>query len=89
MGRPRNKTQLQDEGDKIRREIIDWLTDKLTEPSCPLTTEQMNHLRMVTAYFPEGRETAEKIDRIFADKPAPRQAILLSTIVTCLDRLLA
>ena len=89
MGRPRNKTQLQDEGDKIRREIIDWLTDKLTEPSCPLTTEQMNHLRMVTAYFPEGQETAEKIDRIFADKPAPRQAILLSTIVTCLDRLLA
>jgi len=48
----------------------------------------MNHLRMVTAYFPEGRETADKIDRIFADKPALRQSILLSTIVTCLDRLL-
>jgi hypothetical protein len=43
---------------------------------------------MVTAYFPEGRETAEKIDRIFADKPELRTAILLSTIVTCLDRLL-
>jgi hypothetical protein len=49
----------------------------------------MNHLRTVTAYFPEGRETVEKIDRIFADKPELRQAILLSTIVTCLDRLLA
>jgi hypothetical protein len=49
----------------------------------------MNHRRMVTAYFPEGRETAGKIDRIFGDKPALRQAILLSTIVTCLDRLLA
>jgi len=24
---------------------------------------------MVTAYFPEGRETAEKIDKIFGDKP--------------------
>jgi hypothetical protein len=48
----------------------------------------MNHRRMVTAYFAEGRETADKIDRIFADKPALRQAILLSTVVTCLDRLL-
>ena len=85
----RNKTQqLQDEGNRIRRAIIDYLTDKLTDPSCPLTTEQLNHLRMVTAYFPEGRETAEKIDRIFADKPELRTAILLSTIVTCLDRLL-
>jgi hypothetical protein len=27
-------------------------------------------------YFPEGRETADKIDRIFSDKPALRQAIL-------------
>ena len=89
MGRPRNKTQqLQDEGDRIRNSIIDWLTDKLTEPSCPLTTEEMNHLRMVTAYFPEGREIADTIDRIFGDKPALRQAILLSTIVVCLDRLL-
>jgi hypothetical protein len=43
---------------------------------------------MVTAYFPEGREAADKIDRIFGDKPAFRQVILLSTIVTCLDRLL-
>jgi hypothetical protein len=49
----------------------------------------MNHFRIVTAYFPEGRETAGKIDRIFADKPELRTAILLSTIVTCLDRLLA
>ena len=48
----------------------------------------MNHLRTVTAYFPEGRETADKIDRIFADKPALQQA-LLSTMVTCLDPLLA
>jgi hypothetical protein len=48
----------------------------------------MNHLRMVTAYFPEGRETANKIDRIFADKPALRKEILFSTIITCLDRLI-
>jgi hypothetical protein len=90
MGKPRNKTQqLQDEGDRIQRTIINWLADKLTDPSCPLATEEMNHLRMVTAYFPEGRETADKIDRMFSDKPALRQAILLSTIVTCLDRLLA
>ncbi len=79
-----NKTQqAQDEGNRVRRAIIDWLADKITDPSCPLTTEEMNHLRMVTAYFPEGRETADKIDRIFGDKPALRQAILLSTIVTC------
>jgi hypothetical protein len=89
MGKPRNKTQqLQDKGNRIRRATINWLADKLTEPSCPLTTEEMNHLRMVTAYFPEGSETADKIDRIFGDKPALRQAILLSTIVACLDRLL-
>jgi hypothetical protein len=85
----RNRTQqAQAEGNRIRREIIDWLTDKFTDPTSPLTTEEMNHLRMVTAYFPEGRETADKIDRIFGDKPELRQAILLSTIVTCLDRLL-
>jgi len=89
MGKPRNKTQqLQDEGDRIQRTIINWLADKLTDPSCPLTTEELNHLRMVTAYFPEGRETADKIDRIFGDTPELRQTILLSTIVTCLDRLL-
>ena len=85
----RNRTQqAQAEGNRIRREIIDWLTDKFTDPTSPLTTEEMNHLRMVTAYFPEGREAADKIDRIFGDKPELRQAILLSTIVTCLDRLL-
>jgi hypothetical protein len=38
---------------------------------------------MVTAYYPGGRETAAKIDRIFADKPGLRPAILLNTIVTC------
>jgi hypothetical protein len=71
MGRPRNKAQqAQDEGDRIRRTIINWLADKITDPSGPLTTEEMNHLRMVTAYFPEGRETAEKIDRIFGDTKA-------------------
>ena len=90
MARPLNKDQkAQVEGERTRTAIINWLADKLTDPSCPLTTEEMNHLRMVSAYFPEGRETAEKIDRMFADKPALRQAILLSTIVTCLDRLLA
>jgi hypothetical protein len=89
MARPLNKDQqAQTEGERTRTAIIKWLADKLTDPSCPLTTEEMNHLRMVTAYFPEGRETADKIDRIFGDKPALRQAILLSTIVTCLDRLL-
>jgi len=89
MARPLNKAQqAQAEGARIRSAIINWLADKLTEPSCPLTTEEMNHLRMVTAYFPEGRETADKIDKIFGDKPPLRQAILLSTIVTCLDRLL-
>ena len=90
MGRPLNKDQqAQEEGERTRTAIINWLADKLTDPSCPLATEEMNHLRMVTAYFPEGRETADKIDRMFSDKPALRQAILLSTIVTCLDRLLA
>jgi hypothetical protein len=76
-------------GRRERREIVDWLTDQLTRPDCPLTTQQMNYLRMVAAYFPEGRETAEKIDRIFGGKPELRQAILLTTIVTCLDRLIA
>jgi hypothetical protein len=89
MARPLNKDQqAQAEGKRTRTSIINWLADKLTDPSCPLTTEEMNHLCMVSAYFPEGRETAEKIDRMFSDKPALRQAILLSTIVTCLDRLL-
>jgi hypothetical protein len=83
MGKPRNKTQqLQDEGDRIRRAIINWLPDEITDPSCPLITEKLNHLRMVTAYFPEGREVTDKIGRIFGDTPALRQTILLSTIVT-------
>jgi hypothetical protein len=69
--------------------MINWLADEFTDPTCPLTTEQLNHLRMVTAYFPEGRETADKIDRIFGDTPELRPAILPSTIVTCLGRLLA
>jgi hypothetical protein len=43
---------------------------------------------MVTVYFQEGRETADRID-IFGDTPELRQAILLSTLVTCFDRLLA
>jgi hypothetical protein len=71
-----------------RQRVINYLADMLTEPSCPLTTEQVNHLRMVTAYFPEGRETAEKIDRIFADKRELRKELYLATIVSCLDRLL-
>jgi hypothetical protein len=75
----------QAEGARTRTAIIDWLANQLTDPSCPLTTEQMNHFRMVSAYFPEGREIAEKIDRSFADTPELRTAILLSTIVTCLD----
>jgi hypothetical protein len=89
MSRPRNRRQqAQDEGDRIRLAIINWLADKIANASCPLTTEEINHLRMVTAYFPEGRETADKIDRIFGEKAALRQTILLSTIVVCLDRLL-
>jgi hypothetical protein len=89
MGKPMNKTQqLQAEADRIRRAIIDWLTDKLTELSRPLTTEEMNHLRMVTAYFTEAGKFPTRSRRIFGDKPARRTAILLSTIVTCLDRLL-
>jgi hypothetical protein len=79
MGKPRNKLQqAQDEGDRTRRAVIDWLTDKLTDPFCPLTTEEMNHVRMVTGYFLEGRETVDKIDRMFGDKPALRTAIRLT-----------
>jgi hypothetical protein len=90
MARPLNKhQQVQAEGARTRAAIIAWLADQIARPDCPLTTEQLNHLRMVIAYFPEGRETAEKIDRIFGDTPELRQAILLSTIVTCIDRLLA
>jgi hypothetical protein len=90
VGKPINRTQqAKAEGNRVRRAIIDWLADKITAPSCPLTTEEMNHLRMVTAYLSEGRKTADKIDRIFGDKPALRQAILFSAIVACLDRLLA
>jgi hypothetical protein len=82
MGRPRNKTQqAQDEGDRIRRAIITWLADKITDPSCPLTTEEMNHLRMVSAYFPEGREIADKIDGIFGNKPALRQPLFKSSAI--------
>jgi hypothetical protein len=86
MGHDARKHQA--EGLHIRTSIIDWLTDKLTAPSCPLTHEEMNHLRMVTAYFPEGREIADKIDRIFSDKRKLRKELYLATIVTCLDRLL-
>jgi hypothetical protein len=89
MGRPMNKAQqAQAEGARVRTAIINWLADEFTDPSCPLTTEQLNHLRMVGVYFREGREIADKIDRMFADTPELRKEILLSTIVSCLDRLL-
>jgi hypothetical protein len=76
------------EGARTRAAIINWLTDKITDPSSPLTTEEMNHLRMVGVYFSEGREIADKIDRMFSDEPELRKELYLTTIVSCLDRLL-
>jgi hypothetical protein len=44
------------EGKRERAAIIDYLTDVLTDPRSPLTTEQMIHFRMSAIYFPEAKE---------------------------------
>jgi len=53
-----------------------------------ITSVRQNAYRPFRTLLQRKAEATDNIDRIFGDKPALRQKVLLSTIVTCLDRLL-
>jgi hypothetical protein len=66
-----------------------WLADVLTDPSAPLTTEQLNHYRLVPAWFPDGEEALDRIERIYREhNPELCDELYLSLIVACLDKIL-
>jgi hypothetical protein len=67
-----------------------WLADVLSDPSSPLTTEQMAHYRMVPNWFPDGQEALDRIERIYRKhNPELCDELYLSLIVACLDKILS
>jgi len=77
------------EGRKKRQSIALWLADVLTDPSCPLTNEQMCHYRMITNWFPDGPIALDRIENIFrGGQPELCDELYISLIVACLDKIL-
>jgi hypothetical protein len=67
-----------------------WLADVLSDPSSPLTTEQMGHYRLVAHWFPDGQQALDRIERIYReDRPEICDALYLSLIVACVDKILS
>jgi hypothetical protein len=64
--------------------------DVLSDPSAPLTTQQMGHYRVITNWFPDGQEALDKIEGIYRKhNPELCDELYLSLIVACLDRILS
>ncbi len=88
MGNNAQTQKLQAAARRSRQAVLDYLTDKLTDPANPMTVEQMNELRATWIYFPEGRKMVDQIEVIYSEKPELRKAVLLGAIIACLERLL-
>jgi hypothetical protein len=77
------------EGRKSRQSIALWLADVLSDPSTPLTAEQMAHYRLLTNWFPDGPIALERIERIYREhKSEICDELYISLIVACLDKIL-
>lgn len=78
------------EGRRTRQSIALWLADMLSDPSSPLTTEQMGHYRMITNWFPDGQQALDRIERIYRkDRPEIADELYISLIVACVDKILS
>jgi hypothetical protein len=77
------------EGRKTRQGIALWLADMLSDPSSPLTAEQMSHYRLVAHWFPDGQDALDRIEKIYReDRPEICDELYLSLIVACVDKIL-
>ena len=77
------------EGRKKRQSIALWLADVLTDPSCPLTNDQMCHYRLITNWLPDGPIALDRIENIFRGGRAELcDELYLSLAVACLDKIL-
>ena len=71
-----------------RQRVIDFLTDMLTSPDCPLEVDDLGHFRMIGQWF-GGAEAINRLVSAHDEKPQLRDEVLLSVIVEALDKLLA
>ena len=86
---PRNKTQqAQDAGRKSRQAVLDYLAAALTDPANPATAEQIREFRMTSFYFPDIKDSIDKVERVFADKEDLRKAIMLAAAYELIERLI-
>ncbi len=77
------------EGRKKRQSIALWLADVLTDPSCPLTNEQMCHYRLISHWLPDGPIALDRIENIFRGGQAELcDELYISLIVACIDKIL-
>jgi hypothetical protein len=91
MVRPLNEDQqARAEGRRERAAASEYMTNVLTDPDCPITTQQMNEAKMCLFHLePQVHEVLNKIDRVY-DEPKQkklRDALLLAALMA-LDRLL-
>ena len=90
LGKPMNKTQqLQAEGRKSRQAVLEYLSDWLTSPANPATSDQLNEFKATSFYFPDLKQAIDKVERVFADKEDLRRAIMLAAAYEILERLIA
>jgi len=77
------------EGRNKRQSIALWLADVLTDPSCPLTNEQMCHYRLISHWLPDGPIALDRIENIFRGGQAELcDELYISLIVACIDKIL-
>jgi hypothetical protein len=58
--------QAQDTGRKSRQAVLDYLAEVLTNPANPATREQIREFKMVSIYFPDIKDSIDKVERLFA-----------------------
>jgi hypothetical protein len=78
----------QAEGRRSRHRVLDYLLECLTSPANPTTVEQLNEFKMTSWYFPDIKESIDKVERVFADKEDLRRAIMLAAAYEIIDRLI-
>jgi hypothetical protein len=80
--------RAQSAGKRERKALVDELADILT---CEIvSSDQLRELQAMRLYFKEARDgfdLAEKICRVHDDKPELRRALLLSCVLSCLEKL--
>jgi hypothetical protein len=89
VGKPMNKTQqAQVEGRLSRQAVLDYLLECLTSPANPTTAEQLTEFKMTSWYFPDIKESIDRVERVFADKEDLRKAIMLAAAYELVERLI-